>query len=99
MVIKNGPHWWASDRVTLEFGVEVLEVGGIGFRFASNISVEILKSGGLAAGKYYDPVEAAKRGDARLCSREAGLRARVARWRNVRDAVVEHRDRRLRDAR
>ena len=62
MVIKNGPHWWASDRLTLEFGVDVLEVGGIGFRFASNISVEILKAGGLAAGKYYDPVEAAKRG-------------------------------------
>jgi hypothetical protein len=63
MVIKNGPHWWASDRLTLEFGVEVLKVGGMGFRWASNISVEIVKSGGLAAGKYYDPVQAAKRGE------------------------------------
>ncbi|MCZ7529658.1 MAG: hypothetical protein M5U31_04545 [Acidimicrobiia bacterium] len=63
MVIKNGPHWWACDSVTLHMGTEVLEVEGIGFRWAANISVEIVSSGGLAANKRYDPAESSKEGE------------------------------------
>ncbi len=65
MVIKNGPHWWACDSATFQFGTEALEVGGIGFRWAANISVEIVSSGGLAANKRYDPAESSKKGELR----------------------------------
>lgn len=60
MVVKNGPHWWASDTSRFTFGTEVLEVQGLGFRFASNLPVAVLSSGGLGAGKHYQPFDAAK---------------------------------------
>lgn len=63
MVVKNGPHWWASDTSRFRFGSEVIEVQGLGFRFASNLPVAIMASGGLAAGKYYQPFDAEKRLD------------------------------------
>jgi hypothetical protein len=32
LVIKNGPHWWMSDKATLRFTVAETTVGGIGYR-------------------------------------------------------------------
>jgi hypothetical protein len=33
-VIKNGPHWWLSDRTTFEFGEE-MSFEGMGFHWAA----------------------------------------------------------------
>lgn len=34
---NNKPHWWQSDRATLEFGEDVLSISDIGFRFAAKL--------------------------------------------------------------
>ena len=60
-VLKNGPHWWASDKLTLRFGVEEIEVGGIGFRFAARLPASLARSGKLQP-PFYTVVEANKEG-------------------------------------
>ena len=60
-VIKNGPHWWASDELTLRFGVEQIEVDGIGFRFAARLPASLAREGKLQP-PFYKVVEADKTG-------------------------------------
>ena len=60
-VIKNGPHWWASDELTLRFGVERIEVDGIGFRFAARLPASLAREGKLQP-PFYTVVEADKVG-------------------------------------
>lgn len=60
-IIKNGPHWWASDRLTLTFGVAEVSVGGIGFRVAARIPASVAKSGKLEP-PFYTVAEAGKEG-------------------------------------
>jgi len=45
LVLKNGPHWWMSDRLTGRFGVDETTVGGIGFRVAARLPAFIAKAG------------------------------------------------------
>ena len=59
--IKNGPHWWASDALTLRFGVKPIEVDDIGFRFAARLPASLAKSGKLQP-PFYTVVEAEKEG-------------------------------------
>jgi hypothetical protein len=61
LVLKNGPHWWMSDKLTLRFGVDVTMVGGIGFRVAARLPAFIAKSGKLEP-PFYTVVEADKEG-------------------------------------
>ena len=68
-VIKNGPHWWASDELTLRFGVDQIEVGGIGFRFAARLPASLAKSGKLQP-PFYTVVEAEKEGSLSYASGE-----------------------------
>ena len=67
-VIKNGPHWWASDALTLRFGVDQIDVGDIGFRFAARLPASLARSGKLQP-PFYTVVEAEKEGS---LSYEAG---------------------------
>lgn len=62
MVVKNGPHWWASDRATLGFGVDVVTVQGIGFRFAARLPAMVARSGKLTP-PVYTVVETNKEGE------------------------------------
>ena len=62
MVVKNGPHWWISDSATLRFGVEVITVGGIGFRFAAKLPAAVARSGKLTP-PVYTVVETKKEGE------------------------------------
>ena len=62
MVVKNGPHWWASDKATMRFGVDVISVGGIGFRFAAKLPAFIARSGKLTP-PVYTVVETNKEGE------------------------------------
>lgn len=60
-VLKNGPHWWVADLTTLQFGVEQVSVGGIGFRFAAQLPAFLAESGRLEP-PFYTEVEANKTG-------------------------------------
>lgn len=60
-VLKNGPHWWVADLTTLQFGVEPVSVGGIGFRFAARLPAFLAASGRLEP-PFYTEVEANKIG-------------------------------------
>ena len=51
-VVKNGPHWWMSDKVTLRFSVEQTTVGGIGYRVAAKLPAFIAKSGAVEPPQY-----------------------------------------------
>ena len=68
-VIKNGPHWWASDALTLRFGVKPIEVDDIGFRFAARLPAALAKSGKLQP-PFYTVVEAEKEGSLSYASGE-----------------------------
>lgn len=61
-VIKNGPHWWASDKATLCFGTEVVSVAGIGFRYAAQLPALIASSGKLEP-PVYTVLQANKEGE------------------------------------
>lgn len=61
LVVKNGPHWWMSDKLTVRFGVDVTTVGGIGFRTVARLPAFIAKSGKLEP-PFYTVVEADKEG-------------------------------------
>lgn len=51
-VVKNGPHWWMADRATIRFGVDQVEVGGIGFRTVARLPAFIARSGGVEPPPY-----------------------------------------------
>lgn len=51
-VIKNGPHWWVSDKATLQYGVEVVSVGEIGFRTVARLPALVARSGKVAPPLY-----------------------------------------------
>ena len=61
LVVKNGPHWWMSDKLTARYGVDVTTVGGIGFRTVARLPAFIAKSGKLEP-PFYTVVEADKQG-------------------------------------
>lgn len=61
LVLKNGPHWWMSDKLTVRFGVDVTTVGGIGFRVVARLPAFIAKAGRLEP-PFYTVVEADKQG-------------------------------------
>ena len=61
LVLKNGPHWWMSDKLTGRFGVDETTVGGIGFRVAAKIPAFIAKSGKIEPPSY-TVIEADKEG-------------------------------------
>ena len=60
-VIKNGPHWWMSDTSTLQFGVDPVSVGGIGFRTVARLPARVARSGKLVP-PLYEVVETHKNG-------------------------------------
>lgn len=62
MVVKNGPHWWVSDKATMRFGEEPVTVGGIGFRFAAKLPAFVARSGKLTP-PVYTVVETNKEGE------------------------------------
>ena len=68
MVVKNGPHWWVSDKATMRFGEEPVTVGGIGFRFAAKLPAFVARSGKLTP-PVYEVVETTRR--ASSCTRPA----------------------------
>jgi uncharacterized membrane protein len=51
-VVKNGPHWWMADKATIRFGVDEVEVGGIGFRRVARLPAFIARSGGVEPPQY-----------------------------------------------
>lgn len=61
-VVKNGPHWWAFDSATMSFGVDVVTVQGIGFRFAAELPALVARSGKLTP-PVYTVVETGKEGE------------------------------------
>ena len=61
LVVKNGPHWWMSDKLTARYGVEVTTVGGIGFRTVARLPAFIAQSGKLEP-PLYTVTEAHKQG-------------------------------------
>jgi hypothetical protein len=63
-VFKNGPHFWVSDTLTLDFG-ETLDFGGIKARFVGKLPVALVegKSGGAGVAepyKVFHPEKSAK---------------------------------------
>lgn len=52
MVVKNGPHWWMADKLSLRFSVEETMVGGIGFRTAARLPAALVQSGRIEAPPY-----------------------------------------------
>lgn len=63
-VIKNGPHWWLADSSTLQYGIDRVSVGGIGFRTVARLPAFIARSGKLAPPQY-EAVETHKTGELR----------------------------------
>lgn len=61
LALKNGPHWWMSDKLTVRFGVDETTVGGIGFRVVARLPAFIAKSGKLNP-PFYTVAEADKQG-------------------------------------
>ena len=61
LVVKNGPHWWMSDKLTARYGVDVTTVAGIGFRTVARLPAFIAKSGKLEP-PFYTVTEADKQG-------------------------------------
>lgn len=61
MVVKNGPHWWMADKVTLKFSVKQSTVNGISYRVAAKLPAFLAKSGNLEP-PFYTVVEADKVG-------------------------------------
>jgi uncharacterized membrane protein len=51
-VVKNGPHWWMSDRLTVRFSVEETVINGIGYRIVARLPAFIAKSGSVEPPHY-----------------------------------------------
>ena len=84
-VIKNGPHWWASDALTLRLG----SIRSTSMTSASALRPACPQRGEI--GKAPAPLlDRGRGGEGRvtlLFVRPARLRTGVARWRRVRDAI------------
>jgi uncharacterized membrane protein len=60
-VLKNGPHWWASDKLTARYSVAVTTVNGIAYRTVARLPAFIAQSGKIEP-PHYTVVEANKEG-------------------------------------